>query len=140
MTAILERLSRDQVAAYWPVLESYFARVGAKVLGDRTPEDIRARALAGDCLIWTIIDEDHSEPLRAVFSTVMRACGETKVLHIEDLAGDGMTEWLPLLSDLEGHASTAGAARVHIEGRMGWRKTLASHGYRPVRIVLEKEI
>lgn len=142
MTAELKRIGSADIEAFWgDVLEPMFASVGDRVLSDRTPEDIRAMALSGERVIWAVVDEERPDPLMAVFTAFIRDCGGTKVLHVEDMAGAGMSDWLPLLAELEKRAAAeAGATLSHIEGRIGWQRALAPLGYRPVRVVVEKEI
>jgi hypothetical protein len=133
---VLDRVRAEDIPDLWPHLEPLFARACEADPSDLTVERIKAEAVSGRRMIWTLTDGDRAAPLLSAFSTVddgLKVC-------IGPLAGDEMELWLPLLCDLESHAKEAGFSVSHIEGRPGWQRVLKPYGYRVARVVLEKDL
>lgn len=136
MTIILDRVGAEDVEELWPHLEPLFRRACEADPTDLTVDRIKAEAIEGKRLIWTLADGDRNPPLLSVFSTVE----DGNKVCIGPLAGDEMELWLPLLSELESHAKEAGMSVSHIEGRVGWLRVLRPYGYRVARVILEKDL
>ena len=54
------------------------------------------------------------------------------------LAGGDLREILSAVQPIENWARTAGCTQIHVNGREGWARVLASRGYRPWTYTLRK--
>lgn len=137
MTPVLERLDRSDVMILWSVLKPYFEAAIARGDSSLSPDDIRALALSGRRLIWTVTSDHH---LLATFSSGTQSASTGMTAFIDFLGGEDMDDWLrPCLAQFEAHARHAGATAVEIvDARLGWQRKLA--GYRPVRTTLRKDL
>jgi len=136
MTPALERLSREDIAEYWDVIEPYLAEAMRRGDAPLSSADLKALALAGQRQIWAAI---AGTDLLAVASTGMRRGRDGDVAFVDFCGGRGLEQWLrPCLTELERRAFEAGAIAFEIEeGRLGWQRALPE--YRPVRVVLRKD-
>lgn len=130
--AELAQVPKDLLDAVWPMAEPFMARAYAKLGYDR-PDDTRQRLDDGKCDLWLAHIAGH---LRAACITSVRGA----TFNIECLAGDGMTDWLHLIGDLERMAREHGLTTVQADGRPGWAEALRGHGYRTERVVMRKEL
>lgn len=137
MTAELKRIGSADIETHWSVLESYLAPAMRRGDSPLSSDDLKALALAGKRLLLAVVDGDD---LLAVASTGIRSGRDGDVAFVDFCGGEGMGRWLrPCLIDLERRAKEAGAVAFEIEeGRTGFRRLLAD--YRPVRVVLRKEL
>jgi hypothetical protein len=140
MPVILDRIPLDKVEAFWPFIESYVEAACAAVSTTLTPDEIRENAKADKRGLWTAVDTDSRlRPFVGVASVGMRETNRGRVFFIEAVGGINSHQWLePCLAELEEIAKAAGAVKVEVEGRRGWRRVLP--GYREVRTVLEKDL
>jgi len=122
----LERLAR-----YGPELVA-----AMKKLVRRFPDELSVRTLfeqimRGEQQLWLILDE--SEAFKAFATseiTISEFTGKRRVILCE-LAGAGGVDLTDLIEPFEDWAREIGAAEVHVIGRTGWRKALATHGFKP---------
>lgn len=75
---------------------------------------------------------------QALVVTYIETYPHGDALAIQLCAGREMSEWLPLLEELEEHARALGCSFVEIHGRRGWERMLPDYAFRG--IVLGKEL
>ena len=122
--------------AFWPHLAPLLQK--AFNLSERryNLKDLYADALAGDYLIWAIIDENSKEFVAAL-TTRKAVYARGKALAIEFLGGEQMDEWLDdLMDDLKKHAKHNGCDWLECFGRKGWVKK----GWKPAYVAYEMEL
>lgn len=139
MPIVLDRLDREDVPSLWHVVEPLIAMGIDAVTTEVTTEFIRAEALADRRIIWVAVDSERRPPLLAAASMGQRETNDGLVIFIDAIGGFHREEWLvDCLAELERRAKAIGAVKVELEGRLGWARVLP--GYRPKRIVLEKDL
>lgn len=100
-----------------------------------TPIDLYLDLAGGRATLWLI---ERGQEIRAALVTRMTEFSGGRSMRIQLCGGEGMEDWLPLLSSLEDHAREYSCARVEIEGRKGWLRVLP--GYRERAILMGKEL
>lgn len=91
--------------------------------------------LAGVALVWLALD---GKELRAAAVTELAVTEWGKSCTIVACGGNGMREWLPLITGLEKYAIAEGCGVMRIVGRKGWARMLPEYGARV--IILEKDL
>lgn len=136
---VLDCIDPADIDQIWPVLEPEFAKACKAVSTSLTPQMILAEAKAGRRTLWAIYIMECPLPILAAFSSKIDERPDGKTAIFEALGGHDMDSWLlEALGKFEDIARREGVKRIEAEGRLGWAKVLP--GYRPVRVILEKEI
>ena len=97
--------------------------------------DIEADILSGRSLLWLAWSEGAIE---AAAATILINSDVGKVCIITGCGGRGMTDWLPLLGEIEAYAKREDCARVRIFGRKGWLRVL--DGYTQRHVIMDKDL
>ena len=122
-----------QVGHFWPHVEPLL-RPAIEKVGLSNFEDIEGEILAGCGLVWIAWDEK----IVAAASTTLQRIGSDKICVLTACGGEGMHEWLPLLTKIEDYAKDEGCKSLRIFGRRGWLRVLED--YREMAIVIEKDL
>lgn len=137
---LLDRIPLDLIEWFWPQIEPHIAAACNAVTTSLTPDEVKANALADKRGLWVAIDsEAKAFPFLGAASVYFRETNRGRVFVIEAVGGRDGKRWLrQCREELEQYAKEAGAVKVEIEGRRGWRRVLP--GYREARTVLEKDL
>jgi hypothetical protein len=138
MSIILDRIPLDLIERFWPHVEPHLTAACNAVTTSLTPDEIKASALADRRGLWVAIDTEATAfPILAAASVGLRQTNHGPVFFIEAVGGRDGKRWIrACLAELEQHAKGAGAVKIEIEGRRGWRRMLPE--YREARVVLER--
>lgn len=102
-------------------------------LGERpiyTLEDVEKEIAEGRSFFWS------GEKAALVVSVNDHSTGERS---LDCWLGAGnMTELMAQIEPIERWAKAAGCTQIHINGRKGWERMFAPHGYEPWTITLRK--
>jgi hypothetical protein len=121
----------------WPHIAPHIAAGCDAVTTENTAEFIYTEALADRRSLWCVIDTDNPFPFLAAAAAGQRMTNDGLVVFIDVIGGREKHRWLRhCLEDFEAQAKAAGAIRIEIEGRRGWRRVLPD--YRETRVVMEK--
>lgn len=102
-------------------------------LGERpiySLQDVKNEIDAGRSFCWL------SEKSTLVVSVNDHSTGE-RSLDCWLGAGD-MEELMTMIEPIEAWAREAGCTQIHINGRKGWERMFAPHGYKPWTVTLRK--
>lgn len=139
MPVVLDRIAVEDIEALWPRVEPYIRAGTEAVTTETTAAYIKAEALADRRIIWVALDMDDPDPVLGAASMGIRDTNHGPVFFVDAIGGREMDRWLPqCLAELEDRARRAGMRSGEFEGRKGWARVLARHGYRVVRVVVEK--
>jgi len=125
----LHCIDPKRVAEFWPHVRAMLQKAIERG-GVSSFDEMERDTLAGRLLLWIAFDGT----IRAAATTqladsrlIIAACG-----------GNGMADWLPLLSRLEAYGKSEGCEAVRIYGRRGWLRAL--DGFRESAVILDKPI
>ena len=94
-------------------------------------EDVQQAILEGRMQIWP--------GQKSVAVTEIIQYARKKVLHVF-LAGGDMAELIDMIDSAATWGRTQGCTSLTMSGRRGWERVLGRHGFKPVLIVMEREI
>ena len=125
----------------WPIerLEPYGKALthAMRKLCEKYPDDISVKGMmdeitSGKNQLWLILDED--EEFKAFVTSEITTSDITgkKRVTLCDLGGEGGVDLADLIEPIEDWARSIGAVELDPVGRIGWRKSLAKHGYQPI--------
>ena len=85
------------------------------------------------------METDTPFPFLAAAAACIRETNRGPVAVIRAVAGRDGRKWIrSTLREFEQHAKAAGAVKIELEGRRGWRRVLPD--YQEARVVLTKDI
>jgi len=119
----------------WPKARAFIDRAYEEV-DAHIPADLFNRLCDGRALMWLVYDDDSV--LYVFITELYELRSGLKVCRLVAGAGERMSEWLHLQSEIEAYARAEGCAKIVAEGRVGWSRAL--DGYREVRRVIEKDL
>lgn len=99
--------------------------------GTHTFDDVKQAIIEGRMQLWP------GAKSAAVTEIIQYA--RKKVLHIF-LAGGDMDELLDMIDSATAWGRDQGCGGLTMSGRRGWERVLGKHGFRPVMIVMERDI
>ena len=102
-------------------------------------DDVMESLKEGKMQGWIIYDKNHGV-ISGICITEVIEFPKEKVLNITGLGGNGVSEWIHLISGIEEFAHSKGCKAVELYGRPGWKKLLAENGYKKYRVVLRRSI
>lgn len=125
----------------WPIerLEPYGKALthAMRKLCEKYPDDISVKGMmdeitSGKNQLWLILDEE--EEFKAFVTSEITTSDITgkKRVTLCDLGGEGGVDLADLIEPIEDWARSIGAVELDPVGRIGWRKSLAKHGYQPI--------
>lgn len=127
------------IAATWHLIEPLLQKGIDAVATSRTTEEIRSEVDAGRFRLWAIYRAEQPMPLLAAAASYVRRTNRGQVAVIDTIGGRDMDAWLePALTEFAALAKAHGVARIEIEGRVGWARTLP--GFRTTRVIMEKAL
>ena len=137
MTIILDRVPLELVETMWPHVSAYIQAGCDAVTTSETAENLKAEMLADRLGLWVIFETDTPLPFLGAAAVGSRETNDGLVTVIRCVGGRDGRKWIrPCLAELEEPAKAAGAVKLELEGRRGWRRVLPD--YREARVVLEK--
>ncbi len=118
----------------WPVVSHYIIRAFARTdIG--LFQDAEKAVLEGRALLWVIMD---GPAFTGAVVTQVQLTDKRKICTILACGGDGVHDWIHLLSKVEDYARWMGCQSMRISGRKGWMKLLRD--YRMAHVILEKRL
>lgn len=130
----------------WERLAPYGAEITAamKKLVDRFPKDVTVESLAQECLtghkqLWLILDGDRFVSFAITELRSVDATGH-RMVSITSFAGEEGESTVPLISEIEAWAKDRGAMEATIIGRMGWKRSVATQGYKIDAVLYRKPL
>lgn len=128
----------DLVPAIWPSVLPLIERGVEASRGDRLAPDYFDICASGAAQLW-LIGKDGA--VTAICIAEMVQYPRRRVALVDLIAGDGLSEWLPLLDATVGAWGRArGASAIQTGGRPGWSRVTKQIGYRTIGIVIEKDL
>jgi hypothetical protein len=99
--------------------------------GTHLYEDVEQGILSGRMQIWP--------GQESVAVTEIIEYARKRVLHVF-LAGGDMAELIDMIDSAAAWGRTQGCTSLTMSGRKGWERVLDRHGFKPVMIVMERNI
>jgi hypothetical protein len=99
--------------------------------GTHLYEDVEKAILEGRMQIWP--------GTKSAAVTEIIEYARKKVLHVF-IAGGDMDELIQMIDSAAAWGRTQNCASLTMSGRKGWERVLGRHGFKPVMIVMEREI
>lgn len=133
----LEPIPSGLVASAWHLAEPWVRAAVEEGALVETPESYRARCVEGSAQLWLIRDPG------------VVGCGVTEIYEtskgltcaVPVLAARSFEDALkPLFEMVERWARAEGCVRMEGFGRQGWVRALKPYGWRPLSVVIEKDI
>lgn len=126
-----------EVEASWHLAETWVESAveeGARV---ETAQSYKDRCLDRTAQLW-LITEGHHIVGCGITETYDTPKGLTCAIPIT--AAVSMEHIGPALEEIEAWAKSEGCVRLEGFGRLGWTKALKPYGWRPLSVVIEKDI
>jgi len=128
----------DSVGLLWERLEPGIDRLMEKGIGTHTPEEIRAKACAGEWLLFVVINDSDDIQCTIICSVTT---GIRKVFECGMIWGNGMAQWLDEIDEgLTRVARELGCDVMAITGRRGWIRTLADRGFSEKMVTVTRDL
>jgi hypothetical protein len=134
MSAELCCVDPAQVARMWPHV-AHLIRRAMQRGGMGRFADVERDVLSADAYLWVAID---AGAVLAAAVTQVTQDDDHRVCTIVACGGRDFARWGGLIAGLEDYARAESCRRIEIAGRPGWLRRLS--GYRPVKIVIRKEL
>jgi hypothetical protein len=134
MSAELCCVDPAQVARMWPHV-AHLIRRAMQRGGMGRFADVERDVLSADAYLWVAID---AGAVLAAAVTQVTQDNDHRVCTIVACGGRDLARWGGLIAGLEDYARAESCRRIEIAGRPGWLRRLS--GYRPVKIVIRKEL
>jgi hypothetical protein len=134
MSAELCCVDPAQVARMWPHV-AHLIRRAMQRGGMGRFADVERDVLSADAYLWVAID---AGAVLAAAVTQVTQDNDHRVCTIVACGGRDFARWGGLIAGLEDYARAESCRRIEIAGRPGWLRRLS--GYRPVKIVIRKEL
>jgi hypothetical protein len=131
----------DELAPYGAAITA-----AMKQLADKFPEDVTVAQLASECLtgarqLWLILDGAGAFVSFCCTSINTIAGTGKKVVTLTSHAGaEGLDCCADMCRVIEAWAKEQGAQFTAAEGRRGWGRELARHGYREYAVIWRKPV
>lgn len=135
--AYLKGVQPLEVTDWWPFLLPFINSALARGNGEMLAHDIHDACIDGDMQMFGIFVRDR---LVGALTTEIVKHRRKSYGFVRHLAGDGCDDWLHLTECLEGWFKAIGVDALLIQGREGWKRKLAKHGYELDSIVMRKEL
>lgn len=129
----------ERIAGYGPQITEAMRKIEERFPDDVSLEQMACNLVQGREQLWLILDENENFVAFVTSEIEITKTGRKRVLLLE-LAGDGGPNLADMIRPIENWAREIGAAEICPLGRIGWRKALARHGYRPEVIRYRKEL
>ncbi len=104
-----------------------------------TVEEIRQDVLEKRAFVWVTLDDDDPETTRGYIIGSFYVLRGVKEFVIS-FAGGNMEYLLKHLDLIEDFAKVNGAKTLKIPGRPGWARVLKERDYKPVAVILKKDL
>jgi len=135
---LTEKWSFDQIAAYGPDITAAMRK-----LVDRFPTEFTVKSIfedirSGKAQLWLILDDDDRFLSFVLSEILINPVTGYKTVALTELGGEGGVDVVPLIGEIETWAREQGASELRPMGRMGWRKALASQGYKANIVIYRK--
>lgn len=129
----------EKVAAYGREITAAMKKLVERFPEDLTLESMAEEIISGKQQLWLILDGEEFKAFVTSEIKINEATGHKSVMLME-LAGDGGVDLVPVIADIEKWAIEIGAHELTPLGRDGWRKPLATAGYRPKLTLYSKDL
>jgi len=136
-SARLVAVPAQHVERIWPYVAAYVDAACKEAATLQTAEQIKAKILDRDMQLWAVrID---GKTVGAVVTEIYdTAAGKTCGVPI--VGGDGLGEWLHLLSVIEAWAKAHGCVRSESVCRSGWERVLRRYGWEKKAITVARTL
>lgn len=133
-------LEPEQVLTTWHLLDGY-----ARQLAERFPDDwplseqLR-RAATGETLLWLIWNEEDQQAYGFIGTEVRVSASGKRILKVVSAGAKDHEQWVPRADEvLSQHAIMNNCSEFHVDGRVGWQRSLP--GWKATRwVLLAKEL
>lgn len=137
MTVSLEPIAGPLVATAWHFAEPWVARACEEGALTETPESYKALCIAETAQLWLIQDfQVIGACITEIYDTPKGLTCAVPVLAAVNF-DDAV---VPLFETVEQWAKAEGCVRLEGFGRLGWPRALKRYGWRPLSVVIEKDI
>ena len=129
----------EKIVGYGPQITAAFKKLVERFPNDMTLKSVADDVMSGRQQLWLILE---GEEFRSFVTTEIKVNDYTghKTVHLVNLAGEGGTDLVGLISEIEKWAAEQGAKEVIPICRIGFRKALEKLGYRMDVSLYRKEI
>jgi len=133
-------LSPEQVLEAWPLLDEYARKLAERFPDDWPLSEQLKRAASGETLLWLIWSEDDKAAFGFIGTEVRISASGKRVLKVVSAGARDHEQWVPLADEvLSEHARRNDCTEFHVDGRVGWQRSLP--GWKATRWVnLSKEL
>ena len=133
---VLDLVPREALRAVWPHVNRRIMSVVEGSRGELTIESVLRRLASNQWQLWVVSEGPH------VVGIVITEIGVTdsgmRICNVKSCVGEDATQWLHLLSDIEGWAKANGCVRISTWARKGWAKRLKH--YNLTHVMLERDL
>ena len=132
-------VEKGHVKYMWPTLSELITEHPAQLPFFYTPESVFEFLESGTWDLWVGFDKERQVELAALM------CFEVypmkTVYKFTWIGGRNWKRFMPgSIEKIEKYALAREATEVLIEGRAGWNRLMAPHGYKPISLVLSKSL
>lgn len=132
----LDPIPAERVEANWHFAEPWVRSAVEAAALLETVDSYRARCLAQTAQLWLIRDDC------VIGAAITEVYDSPKGLTcaVPVVAAVGLDEIAPAFDQIEAWAKAEGCVRMEGCGRLGWVRALQPRGWRPLSVVVEKDI
>ncbi len=139
MTWSVRYIALEHLSLAWPVAAPLLAPAIELSEGRYDLASVYEKLAQKFALLW-LIDDDKDETVAAFVSRIA-AYPRRKLLSIDFMGGERMTEWVGTTDAvLENYARDAGLDGIEMVGRAGWSRTLGAFGWRQNAVMLIRPV
>lgn len=131
--------SLEKIAPYSAALNAAMHKMQQRFPDDVSLAQMAKNIAGGKQQLWLIVDENEEFAAFVTTEIEVLKSGKKRV-NLLELAGEGGAPIADMIEPIEAWAREIGAAEICPVGRVGWRKILARHGYKPAVIRYRKEL
>lgn len=137
---LMKSVPAYDIDAAWPDMVKYVENADELSRGTLTPETIRTALRERDMQALVAVDED-GEVIGVAITEIMVALSGLRILNIVALVGDRFDEWKAEGDRvLRAWAQSIDTPMIHMTGRRGWTKKLASLGWKESAVLMTLDL
>ena len=129
----------SRMEPYGPQITAAMKKLIARFPKDLTLESMREDLFKGSQQLWLMLDDGKFEAFALTEIKTVKATGHKSVI-LTALGGEGGTEMVPFITEIEEWARSIGANDLRPVGRLGWRKALKAQGYDVITAYYRKNL
>jgi hypothetical protein len=121
------------IGIVYPMIES----AAEYSVGKYEGKDILKLIIDGKFQLWGAVE---GEKINGIAITEIVDYPRVKMCRFLCATGENLSEWMPLIKDIEAWAVSKGCKSFQAECRPGWERLLKPYGYEKSHIIMNKEL